>query len=199
MFPYPSGDLHTGHWYAMAPSDVAARYKRMRGFNVMFPMGFDAFGLPAENAAIKRGIDPRDWTYANIDRMRGQLRLMGASFDWERELVTSDPDFYRWTQWWFLELYKHGLAYRATRRLTGAPVARLCSPTSRWSTDAANVPTTSSNASSSLSGSSGSLSMPKSCCASTGSNGQRAFAPGRRIGSAARRARRCRSLSMPPG
>jgi leucyl-tRNA synthetase len=113
MFPYPSGDLHTGHWYAMAPSDVAARYRRMLGYNVMFPMGFDAFGLPAENAAIKRGIDPREWTYQNIERMRGQLRLMGASFDWDREVVTSDPEYYKWTQWWFLQFYKHGLAYQA--------------------------------------------------------------------------------------
>jgi leucyl-tRNA synthetase len=113
MFPYPSGDLHTGHWYAMAPSDVAARYRRMLGYNVMFPMGFDSFGLPAENAAIKRNIDPKEWTYANIDRMRGQLRMMGASFDWDREVVTSDPDYYKWTQWWFLQFYKHGLAYQA--------------------------------------------------------------------------------------
>jgi leucyl-tRNA synthetase len=113
MFPYPSGDLHTGHWYAMAPSDAAARYRRMLGYNVMFPMGFDSFGLPAENAAIKRNVDPREWTYANIDHMREQLRLMGAGFDWDREVVTSDPDYYKWTQWWFLQFYKHGLAYEA--------------------------------------------------------------------------------------
>ena len=113
MFPYPSGDLHTGHWYAMAPSDVAARYRRMLGYNVMFPMGFDSFGLPAENAAIKRNVDPREWTYQNIDHMRDQLRIMGAGFDWDREVITSDPDFYKWTQWWFLQFYKRGLAYQA--------------------------------------------------------------------------------------
>lgn len=113
MFPYPSGDLHTGHWYAMAPSDAAARYRRMRGYNVLFPMGFDAFGLPAENAAIKRNIDPKAWTYANIENMRRQLRMMGAGFDWDREVITSDPEYYKWTQWWFLQFYKHGLAYQA--------------------------------------------------------------------------------------
>jgi leucyl-tRNA synthetase len=112
MLPYTSGDLHIGHWYAMAPSDVQARYWRMRGYNVLFPMGFDAFGLPAENAAIKQGIHPHKWTYDNIARMREQLKRMGAIFDWEREAITSDPDYYRWTQWWFLQFYKHGLAYR---------------------------------------------------------------------------------------
>ncbi|MCK9517973.1 MAG: leucine--tRNA ligase [Dehalococcoidia bacterium] len=121
MFPYPSGDLHTGHWYAVAPSDAAARYRRMLGHNVMFPMGFDSFGLPAENAAIKRGIDPAEWTYANIDRMRQQLRMMGAGFDWEREVVTSDPDYYKWTQWWFLQLYRRGLAYRAEAAANWCP------------------------------------------------------------------------------
>jgi leucyl-tRNA synthetase len=112
MLPYPSGDLHIGHWYAMTPSDARARFMRMRGYNVMFPIGFDAFGLPAENAAIKHGIHPRVWTYANIDRMRQQLKSMGAMFDWRREIVSSDPDYYRWTEWFFIQLYKHGLAYR---------------------------------------------------------------------------------------
>ncbi|HEY68666.1 MAG TPA: leucine--tRNA ligase [Thermoflexia bacterium] len=112
MLPYPSGDLHIGHWYAMAPSDVRARYMRMRGYNVLFPMGFDAFGLPAENAAIQRGIHPHKWTMSNIERMRRQLKSMGAMFDWEREAISCLPGYYRWTQWFFLKLYDMGLAYR---------------------------------------------------------------------------------------
>jgi leucyl-tRNA synthetase len=112
MLPYPSGDLHIGHWYAIAPSDARARFKRMQGYNVMFPIGFDAFGLPAENAAIQRNIHPREWTYRNIDNMRRQLRTMGAMFDWRREMVSSDPEYYRWTQWFFIKLFNQGLAYR---------------------------------------------------------------------------------------
>ncbi len=112
MFPYTSGDLHVGHWFAMAPSDALARHYRMRGYNVMFPIGFDAFGLPAENAAIAGGVHPRDWTEANVEQMRGQLKTMGAMFDWDREVNTSHPDYYRWTQWWFLQLLKQDLAYR---------------------------------------------------------------------------------------
>jgi leucyl-tRNA synthetase len=112
MLPYPSGDLHIGHWYAMTPSDAAARYKRMKGYNVFFPIGFDAFGLPAENAAIKHGIHPYRWTMANIERMRGQLRSMGAMWAWDHEAVTCDPEYYKWTEWFFLKLYEHGLAYR---------------------------------------------------------------------------------------
>jgi leucyl-tRNA synthetase len=112
MLPYPSGDLHIGHWYAMTPSDARARFMRMRGYNVLFPIGFDAFGLPAENAAIKRSIHPKTWTYSNIDRMRGQLRTMGAMWDWEREAVSSDAEYYKWTQWLFIQLFKHGLAYK---------------------------------------------------------------------------------------
>jgi leucyl-tRNA synthetase len=111
-FPYPSGDLHIGHWYAFALTDIFARYKRLTGKNVLFPMGFDSFGLPAENAAIKRGIDPRIWTYENMDRMRDQVRSMGTSVDWSKEVATSDPSFYKWTQWLFLKLYAHGLAER---------------------------------------------------------------------------------------
>ena len=112
MLPYPSGDLHLGHWYAMAPSDAKARYLRMRGYNVFFPIGFDAFGLPAENAAINHGVHPKTWTYENIARMRRQLRSMGAMWAWDREAITSDPEYYRWTQWFFLQFYKRGLAYR---------------------------------------------------------------------------------------
>lgn len=111
MLPYPSGDLHFGHWYAMTPSDARARFMRMNGFNVLFPIGFDAFGLPAENAAIRDNIHPMIRTRANIERMRGQLRSMGAMFDWRREIVSCEPEYYRWTQWFFMKLYQHGLAY----------------------------------------------------------------------------------------
>ena len=112
MLPYPSGDLHIGHWYAMTPSDARARYMRMKGYNVLFPMGFDAFGLPAENAAIRDGVHPMKRTRENIIRMRKQLRSMGAMFDWEREAVSCEPEYYRWTEWFFIQLYKAGLAYR---------------------------------------------------------------------------------------
>ncbi|MBN1876785.1 MAG: leucine--tRNA ligase [Anaerolineae bacterium] len=112
MLPYPSGDIHIGHWYAMAPSDVRARFKRMRGYNVLFPMGFDAFGLPAENAAIQRGIHPKTWTMNNIAREREQLRSMGTMIDWERESISCLPGYYRWSEWFFLKFYEMGLAYR---------------------------------------------------------------------------------------
>ena len=112
MLPYTSGDLHIGHWYAIVPSDVRARYMRMKGHNVLFPIGFDAFGLPAENAAIQRGIHPAKWTLDNVERMRGQLKTMGAMFDWTREAITCLPEYYRWTQWLFLKFYANGLAYR---------------------------------------------------------------------------------------
>ncbi|MDQ2684121.1 MAG: leucine--tRNA ligase, partial [Chloroflexota bacterium] len=113
MYPYPSGILHVGHWYAAAPPDSYARFKRRQGYNVLFPMGFDAFGLPAENAAIRNNIHPAKWTYENIDHMREQYRRMGAMVDWNREVITSDPDFYRWNQWIFLRMLEKGLAYRA--------------------------------------------------------------------------------------
>jgi leucyl-tRNA synthetase len=112
MLPYPSGDLHVGHWYAMTPSDSRARFMKMQGYRVFFPIGFDAFGLPAENAAINRGIHPYKWTMSNIENMRGQLRQMGAMFDFDSEVVTCDPEYYRWNQWFFLKFFEKGLAYR---------------------------------------------------------------------------------------
>ncbi len=112
MLPYPSGDLHTGHWYAFTPSDAGARFKRMQGYNVFFPIGFDAFGLPAENAAIKHGVHPAKWTDANIERMRQQLRLMGAMWAWDREAVSCNPEYYKWSQWFFRKFYDAGIAYR---------------------------------------------------------------------------------------
>ncbi|NNE96495.1 MAG: class I tRNA ligase family protein, partial [Acidimicrobiales bacterium] len=121
MLPYPSGDLHIGHWYAMTPSDARARYMRMKGFNVLFPMGFDAFGLPAENAAVQRGIHPAEWTWKNIERMRGQLRSMGAMFDWEREMVSCEPDYYRWTEYVFKKMYEAGIAYRGEAMVNWSP------------------------------------------------------------------------------
>jgi leucyl-tRNA synthetase len=112
MLPYPSGDLHVGHWYPMTPSDTRARFMRMQGYRVFFPIGFDAFGLPAENAAINRGIHPYKWTMSNIENMRGQLRQMGTMFDFDSEIVTCDPEYYRWNQWFFLKMFEKGLAYR---------------------------------------------------------------------------------------
>ncbi len=112
MYPYTSGDIHIGHWYAMAPSDAHARFRRMQGFNVLHPMGFDAFGLPAENAAIKDGVHPMTYTMNNVENMRRQLRTMGTIYDWDRELVTCVPEYYRWNQWIFLQFLKAGLAYR---------------------------------------------------------------------------------------
>jgi leucyl-tRNA synthetase len=121
MYPYPSGDLHIGHWYAATGPDIVARMRRMQGLNVMFPMGFDSFGLPAENAAIDRGVHPATWTAENIEHMRTQFRTMGCGFDWAREVVTSDPEYYHWTQWLFLQLYHAGLAYRAMAPVDWCP------------------------------------------------------------------------------
>ena len=121
MYDYPSGNLHIGHWYVKTPTDAIARYHRMLGQNVFFPVGFDAFGLPAENAAIKNKVNPRAWTMQNIDIMRRQLRTMGAAFDWDAEVVTCDPSYYRWNQWLFLQFLKAGLAYRATAAVDWCP------------------------------------------------------------------------------
>ena len=121
MLPYTSGDLHIGHWYAMAPSDARARFMRMRGYNVMFPMGFDAFGLPAENAAINAEVHPAPWTRENIEHMQIQLRTMGAMFDWDREAISADPSYYEWTQWLFRRFYEGNLAYRGEAIVNWSP------------------------------------------------------------------------------
>jgi len=121
MLPYPSGDLHIGHWFAMTPPDARARFKRMLGYNVLFPMGFDAFGLPAENAAIKNNIHPKQWTFRNIERMIKQFRSLGAMFDWRRMAISADPSYYRWTQWFFTQLYEHDLAYRKLSQVDWCP------------------------------------------------------------------------------
>ena len=112
MFPYPSGNLHMGHVRNYAIGDVMARYKTMEGYNVLHPMGFDSFGMPAENAAIKHGVKPADWTYSNIENMEKQQKKLGLSYDWDREVKTCDPSYYRWTQWLFELFYKRGLAYK---------------------------------------------------------------------------------------
>ena len=127
MYPYPSGDLHVGHWYAFAVPDAYARFQRMRGKNVLFPMGFDAFGLPAENAAIKaaregKEVHPARLTYERIAFMEEQFKQMGAIFDWSKKVVTSDPEYYRWNQWFFVQMFKRGLAYRKESFVNWDPV-----------------------------------------------------------------------------
>jgi len=121
MFPYPSGDLHMGHLEAFSGGDVIPRLKRMQGYNVLHPIGWDSFGLPAENAAIKRGTHPKTWTYQNIDTQRATFRRLGISFDWSRAFNTSDPDYYRWTQWLFLRFWERGLAYRKASPVNWCP------------------------------------------------------------------------------
>ena len=121
MLPYTSGDLHIGHWYNYVPPDVHARFRRMRGYNVFHPIGFDSFGLPAENAAIRYGIHPAKWTEENIANLRNQLKSIGAMYDWSREVITSEPEYYRWTQWLFLKLYEHDLAYRKKAPVNWCP------------------------------------------------------------------------------
>lgn len=121
MFPYPSGNLHMGHVRNYAIGDVVARFKSMNGYNVLHPMGWDAFGLPAENAAIKHGAHPARWTYANIENMKAQLNTLGISYDWDRELASCKPDYYKFTQWMFLKLYENGLAYKKSAAVNWCP------------------------------------------------------------------------------
>lgn len=122
MFPYPSGDLHMGHAENWALGDFVARYWRQQGFNVLHPIGWDSFGLPAENAAIKRGVDPKDWTYANIEQQKASFKRYAPSFDWTTEIHTSDPEYYKWNQWLFLKMYEKGLAYRKDSWVNWDPV-----------------------------------------------------------------------------
>ena len=121
MYPYPSGELHMGHVRNYSIGDVTARYRRMLGFNVMYPMGFDSFGLPAENAARNRGVDPEEWTNSNILEIKRQMSMLGFSFDWSREIMSHDPNYYKWDQWIFLKMYERGLAYRKESEVNWCP------------------------------------------------------------------------------
>jgi leucyl-tRNA synthetase len=122
MFPYPSGNIHMGHVRNYVAADVIARYKRQQGYDVIYPMGWDAFGMPAENAAIAHGQQPAAWTEQNIAQMKGQIQAMGTSIDWSREIYTNDPDYYRWTQWFFVEMFKREIAYQADSTVNWDPV-----------------------------------------------------------------------------
>ena len=132
MFAYPSGHAHVGHVRNYIIGDVMARIKRMRGYNVLHPFGWDAFGLPAENAAIKSGIHPEASTLANIAHMKGQLQRLGISYAWEREFATCEPTYYKWNQWLFIKMFERGLAYRRRSSVNWCERIRPSWPTSRW-------------------------------------------------------------------
>ncbi|HEX8922783.1 MAG TPA: class I tRNA ligase family protein, partial [Pyrinomonadaceae bacterium] len=121
MLPYPSGFLHMGHVRNYAIGDAISWYKRLAGFNVLHPIGWDSFGQPAEQAAIKRGINPRDWTEENIAHMRGQMKRLGISYDWRREIAAHRPEYYKWDQWFFLKMYERGLAYKRLSPVNWCP------------------------------------------------------------------------------
>ena len=122
MLPYPSGKLHMGHVRNYTINDVMYRYLRMNGYNTLMPMGWDAFGMPAENAAMANGVPPAKWTYDNIDYMKGQMQSMGLAIDWSREIATCKPDYYKWNQWLFLKMLEKGIAYKKTGTVNWDPV-----------------------------------------------------------------------------
>ena len=193
MLPYPSGQLHMGHVRNYSIGDALARHMWMRGYNVLHPMGWDAFGLPAENAALKNNTPPREWTLANIAAMKRQMERLGMGFDWATEVTTCLPEYYRWNQWFFLRMYEKGLVYRKKSKVTGAPSAPPCWPTSRSSTAAAGgtKPPWWTSATW-CSGSSASPPTPRNCStASTSSTaGRKKCAPCSATGSAAAKAQR---------
>ena len=130
-WPYPSGNLHIGHWYAFAVPDIYVRMRRMEGKQVLFPMGFDAFGLPAENAAIKRDLDPKEWTESNIKHMKTQLESMGSAFSWDKTTSSTDPEYYKWTQWMFTKFFENDIASRGKGLVNWCPSCNTTEPIPR--------------------------------------------------------------------